>query len=149
MQDIIDFFAYKNTVTLDKERTLAWTNSAIINAIQFYKELSEEEVKADQIRMELKEGKLRAIQALLFGALKAEQPSMTIKLFGDIYKTDRLAYYVSAVLDGMIHYLPEADSKDIGENLDTEWPETKKDVKKKKKHRQKLIGDIGTGFAEK
>lgn len=149
MQDIGDFVAYQNKVTLDKERTLLWSNAAIVNAIQFYKELAGEEVKADQIRKELREGKLRAIQALLFGALKAEQDTMNIKLFGDIYKSERLAFYVNAVLDGMIHYVPEAESKDNGENLDTEWPDTQSQVKKKKKTSHRSTGVTGTGFVKK
>ena len=148
MQQLTDLYAYKNTAMFDKVRTLKWSNGAILEAIRYYKEISGEEVTHDFIQTELKSMKLRAVQALLFGALKAEQPNFTIKLFGDKYKPENLQLYVVAVLDGMVHYFPEPETHDPGANLDPEWPDTQKEVKKKLKSK-KPIGDSGTGSAKK
>lgn len=149
MQQITDFFAYKNTAMFDKLRTLKWSNGAMLEAIRYYKEISGEEVTHDFIQSELTTMKLRAIQALLFGALKAEQPGFTIKAFGEKYRPENLQEYVQAVLDGMVHYFPEPETHDVGENLDPEWPDTQKDVKKKIVKKRKPTGASGFGNAKK
>lgn len=145
MQQISDFYPYKNTVMMDKERTLEWSNGAMLEAIKYYKDVSEEDVTFDFIQTELYASKLRAVQALLFGALRAEQPAFTLKMFGEKYRHENLESYVQAVFDGMVHYFPDSDKKDPGVDLDPDWPDTQQEIKKKTKRKPKQIGDTGTG----
>ena len=140
-----DFYPLENTAVFDRERRLLWNNAAILHAINYYKRqgvAAEYETVLDELR----DGKLRAIQALLFGALKASDERITIQRFEKIYRAELLAEYVACVLDGMTQYLPKPMIHDDGADLDPEWPDTQAEVKKKT---SKPTGVTGSGSAKK
>lgn len=126
-----DFFPHENDAQFDRPRPLKWTNAAVLQAILYCQTVCGINTSYEAILADLRAGKLRAVQALLFGALKAADDRMTVKLFGDIYRPMNLADYVAAVLDGMSHYLPAPAVRDEGMDLDPDWPDTQAEVKKK------------------
>lgn len=142
----MDFYPYKNTVRMNEIRSLTWSNGTILEAVYFYKVIFEVDITADALLAELQSKKLRAIQALLFGAIKVSNPEFTTDMFAKIYKPENLSEYVAVVLNGMVHYYPEPEIKDRGEDLDESYPDTQKEVKKK---RQGRTGGSGSGFVKK
>jgi len=146
MQELTDFFPIENSVQLDRDRQLKWSNAAILHAIQYYQEICGIKVAYENILDELRAGTLRAIQALLYGALKAADDRITIKLFGKIYRPANLEQYVLAVASGMSHYMPDSEVLDNGKDLDEEWPDTQAEVKKKKSGQ---TGDTGSRSVKK
>jgi hypothetical protein len=146
MEKLTDFFPYKNSAKLDIERPLKWANETILRTIEYYQSVCHETTDYDAIIAELRNGSLRPIQALLFGALKAADPKMNTKRFSQIYKPHYLAEYVTAVMDGMANYFADSDMKDTGDDLDPEWPDTQAEVKKKT---LRPTGGSGSGSVRK
>ena len=148
MEKLTDFLPYENTAILGMERSLKWCNETIIHAIAYGKSVCGDLDDYDKIMVEIHRGTLRVIQALLYGALKAADPKMTIKRYQMLYKPARLQEYVVAVLEGMNHYLPEPAVADSGVDLDPEWPDTQAEVKKKTVTNRRT-GDSGSGSVGK
>lgn len=150
MENITDFFPYENSVEFDTERTLKWSNETILRAIEYYRTVCGVTIDYDAILAEVKAGTLRSIQALLYGALRSSDQGMTIQRYAQIYKKDDIHAlgYINAVLEGILHYLPDHSAQDAGENLDPEWPDTQEEQKKKESAPQPT-GDSGSGFVKK
>lgn len=146
MDNLTDLFPFENSASFDRDRQLKWCNAAVLHAMAYCKQISDIDLSYEQMLDELREGRLRAIQALLYGALKAGDDRVTVKRFGDIYKTGNILQYVEAVIDGMAHYLQPPGSKDDEKDLDPEWPDTQKEVKKKTSASH---GRTGSGSARK
>lgn len=131
MDRMTDYFPYENSAPLDAERRLVWSNAAILHALTYCEAVCGVSLEYEQILDELRDGRLRAIQALLYGAAKTADERLTIKRYGYIYRTNNLTQYVAAVLDGMSHYLPPPTVADNEENLDPDWPDTQAEARKK------------------
>ncbi len=148
MEKLSDYFPYENTAEFDFERLLKWSNATIVYAIDYCKKVSNEQLDYDTLVQELLKGTLRSVQALLFGALKAADHKIDIKRYTQIYKPDNLAAYVTAVMDGMAHYMPDPEIKDTGKDLDDAWPDTQAELKKKASTKRRT-GASGSGSAKK
>ena len=131
VEELQDLYPLENYATFDRVRKLKWCNNTILYAIEYYRIVYKEKMTYDLILNEIENTKMRAVLALLYGALKAADDRIDITTFGRIYKNDFLKEYIDAVVEGMEAYLPEPEFYDHGENLDEDWPDTQSEVKKK------------------
>lgn len=143
-EELQDLYPYENYADFDFVRRLKWCNATILYALEYYRTVQQAEIDYDTLMAELQSVKMRAVIALLYGALRANDGNMDLKTFGTVYKTEKLAGYIDAVIDGIKHYLPEPEGNDP-QKLDEEWPDTQAELKKKKS-KKKQIGDIGSGL---
>ena len=131
VEELQDLYPLENYATFDRVRKLKWCNNTILYAIEYYRIVYKEKMTYDLILHEIENTKMRAVLALLYGALKAADDRIDITTFGRIYKNDFLKEYIDAVVEGMEAYLPEPEFYDHGGNLDEDWPDTQSEVKKK------------------
>ena len=129
VEELQDLYPLENYATFDRVRKLKWCNNTILYAIEYYRIVYKEKMTYDLILHEIENTKMRAVLALLYGALKAADDRIDITTFGRIYKNDFLKEYIDAVVEGMEAYLSEP-VYDHGENLDEDWPDTQSEVKK-------------------
>lgn len=126
-------YAFENYATFDCIRKLKWNNNAMRYAVEYSRVALGIETTVDLIWAGVKNVSAQTVLALLFGALRAADPTMDIPLFGAIYKSDFLGEYLAAVIEGMKNYLPDIDEgADHGQNLDESWPDTQGELKKNK-----------------
>lgn len=147
VEELQDLYPFENYATFDKVRKLKWCNNTILYAIEYYRIIYKEKITYDLLLYELANTKMRAVIALLYGALKAANYRMDIITFGRIYRNENLKEYIDAVIEGMQAYLPEPEIQDHGQNLDEDWPDTQSQVKKKGLLK-KLTGAFGIGLQE-
>lgn len=142
--ELQDFYAYENEATFDKVRRLKWCNDTFRYAIEYYNGLGID-MDVDSILSEITGVKIRAVLALLYGALRAEYPKVTIGYFNHVYQNNNITEYIDVVIDGIKHYMAEPD-KSISQELDLDkkWPDTQAELKKKELSK-KQTGDSGSG----
>lgn len=101
-------------------------------AFEYYAQVLGEKITLEQLLDEVHTTKLRAIQALLYGALRAADPHMTIREYERMYCPHNLAEYVSEVLIGISSYLPEPDKtpEALADKESKQWPDTQSEKKK-------------------
>lgn len=131
IEELQDLYPFENYATFDKVRKLKWCNNTILYAVEYFRIVYKEKMDYDLIIKELRDGKIRAVISLLYGALKAADKRIDIMRFGRIYKNDNLQEYIDAVVEGLEAYLPEPEIQDHGKNLDEDWPDTQAEIKKK------------------
>lgn len=144
IEELQDLYYFENYATFDRVRKLKWCNNTILYAIEYYRIIFKEKTDYDRIMKELQDKKMRAVIALLYGAIKAANNKINIMVFGRIYKNENLKEYIDAVIEGMEAYLPEPEIQDHGQNLDESWPDTQSQVKKKELSK-KRTGVSGSG----
>ena len=112
IEELQDLYPFENYATFDKVRKLKWCNNTILYAVEYFRIVYKEKMDYDLIIKELRDGKIRAVISLLYGALKAADKRIDIMRFGRIYKNENLKEYIDAVIEGMEAYLPEPEIQD-------------------------------------
>lgn len=135
----------ENSATFLAPRTLRWNNAALAFACDYYAQVMGEKITLEQLLEEMGSTKLRAVQALLYGALRAADPHMTIREYERMYCAHNLTEYVHEVLAGIASYLPapEVSLTATADEESTQWPDTQ--TEKKKKTLNPGTGDSGSG----
>lgn len=107
MPSISEYSIYENEVILGSRVRLArWNNDAIAHA-EFYAGFRKmKESTGEKLLRSACAGKIQAVRALLYGALKAKNSSYTIAKFEQEFQHRRLPEYMVAVAEGVAMYLP-------------------------------------------
>lgn len=149
-EELQDLYPHENYVTLKgKEYRMKWCNAAFLHAIDYYKKTHSEEITYDGLINAVRNSKMAGVVALIYGAVRAANPSVDYIRFCNIYDNESLMENISAVLDGVSSYLPKPDGVvDDGRNLDESYPDTQGELKKKESSSEPT-GDSGTGLLAK
>lgn len=107
MPSISEYSIFENEVVLGSRVRLArWNNDAIAQA-EFYAGLRKmKESTGEKLLRSACAGKIQAVRALLYGALKAKNSRYTIAKFEQEFQHRRLPEYLVAVAEGAAMYLP-------------------------------------------
>lgn len=145
-EELQDLYPHENYAELDKPRRMKWCNSALLYAMDYYRRTYGEEITYDGLIKALRELKMAAVTALIYGGVRAADPDVDYIVFTRIYENnEHLMDNVSAVLEGITAYLPEPGGViDAGRDLDESYPDTQAEVKKKES-KTEPTGDSGTG----
>jgi hypothetical protein len=132
-EELQDLYPHENYATLrGKEYRMRWCNAAFLHAIDYYRKTHGEEITYDGLINAVRESKMSGVVALIYGAVRAANPSVDYIRFCSIYDNDHLTDNISAVLEGVSAYLPEPEGVvDDGKNLDESYPDTQGELKKK------------------
>lgn len=141
--DITEFYPFENYATFDRVRKLKWNNNATLQAISYFNIVHGKKITRNNLIEGLASGAVEYIIAALYGALCAASEKITLPVFNRIYKSENLSEYITAVYEGAKANEPEPVIKDTGADLDTDWPDTQKEVKKKK---LVTTSDTGSGL---
>lgn len=121
--DISIFEPYYNTITLQGAvRLTAWCNETFLHAQTLLSLLGEREITYTSISNNL--DKPTVLYALVYGALKAADESLSLPDFSSLVKPGEVIEAVSDIVDGIKQYSRIIDSVEFGE-LDEEYPETR------------------------
>jgi hypothetical protein len=148
-EELQDLYPFENYATLDdpkNPRRMKWCNNTMLYATEYYRRTIGEEITYDGLIKAVRNMKMAAIIALIYGGVRAADPDIDYTRFANIYKSnDHLMDNVSAVLEGITAYLPEPDGViDDGRDLDESYPDTQAEVKKKES-KTKPTGGAGIG----
>jgi|GEM_PF-2500859 len=91
-----------------RKRKLVFDNRMLGYAEQYCKE-REFELTAEEILQEAASVKVRAIYAVLFGALRSGNETYSLSVFNKEFRIDRIALYIEKIAKGLTEFLPESE----------------------------------------